>query len=169
VIVDGIKLAEFFGVSDRWIREWAEECGMPKVERGKYDLVECAKWRIKKLEEELDVAKNSGDADHLALKKQGQRLTNMEREFKFKKLIGELVESEAVRLAWTNETKNFRKALKALINKLVYALEEVTDKSKRQEIITREVNDCATTLGELRIENDEDNDELMKQIEEIDK
>lgn len=158
-------LAEFFGKTDRTMQRWVED-GMPKLEKGEYDLLECAKWRIHKLEEELETAKNSGDADHLALKKQGQCISNMEKEFKFKKLIGELVDSEAVRLAWTNETKNFRKALKALINKLVYALEEVTDKSKRQEIITREVNDCALTLGELRIEYDDDSDELMKRIEE---
>ena len=150
-------LADFFDRDIRTVQLWAEKDGMPKLAKGRYDLNECAKWRLQKLEEEIESLEDSGDKDHLALKKEGQRLSNMEREFKVKKLIGGLVDSEAVRIAWAKETKIYHEALKVLKIKLINALEEVTDRSKRQEIITREVNEAASILGELCIESDDDN------------
>ena len=111
MIVSVDILADFFDRDIRTVQLWAENAGMPKLAKGKYDLNECAKWRLQKLEEEIETLGNSGDKDHLALKKEGQRLSNMEREFRFKKLIGGLVDSEAVHIAWAKETKIYNEAL----------------------------------------------------------
>lgn len=164
MIVNVETLAEFFGKTARRIQQWADEDGMPKDSRGKYDLEECAKWRIKKLEEEIDIVRNSGDEKLYDLKMDNQRLSNIERELKLRRLMGELVESEAVRIAWTNETKNFRKGLKALKTKLINGLAGIDDENKKREIIQREIDMISNFMAELKVESEFDNDELLNEL-----
>jgi hypothetical protein len=143
---------------------WVENQGMPKDSHGEYNLIDCARWRIRKLEEENDILKNSGDENLHAEKLKGQRISNMEREVRYRRTLGELVDLEAVRMAWTTETKNFRKALKGLENKLNVSLENVSDPLKRKDIIELEIRDVLTTLGDLRIEIEDNTDEIINEF-----
>jgi phage terminase Nu1 subunit (DNA packaging protein) len=158
------ELAEFFGRTPRMMQLWVETQGMPRDSHGEYNLIDCARWRIRKLEEENEILKNSGDENLHAEKLKGQRISNMEREVRYRRTLNELVELEAVRMAWTNETKNFRKALKGLENKLNVSLENVTDPLKRKSIIEIEIRDLLTTLGDLRIEIEDNTDEIINEF-----
>lgn len=158
------ELADFFGRTPRMMQLWVETQGMPRDSHGEYNLIDCARWRIRKLEEENEILKNSGDENLHAEKLKGQRISNMEREVRYRRTLKELVDLEAVRMAWTNETKNFRKALKGLENKLNVSLENVTDPLKRKSIIETEIRDLLTTLGDLRIEIEDNTDEIINEF-----
>lgn len=160
ITVDVEYLADFFNVTARTIQNWVDDLGAPREERGKYDLIKFLKWRIRKLEDDLDIAKNSGDEKLHRLKIEGQRIHNQEKQIKLRKLLGELVEAEAVRIAWISETKIFGKALKSLINKLDTDLDEVTDRNQRYSIISMHVKDVMNTLGDLQIEAEDDKEEI---------
>jgi len=165
MLVNVNELADFFGRDPRTVQLWAEKDGMPREARGEYDMMKCARWKIQKLEDENDILRNNmGDEKLYDLKREDQIIKNKEREVKVRKMIGELVSVEAVRLAWTNETKNFRKALKALKNKLNYSLSGVIDDIKRRELISRDIDEISEFLSELPIDA-EDNESLFNEIQ----
>jgi len=159
LIVGVEDLAEYFGKTARTVQLWVDELGMPKIARGRYDLLECAKWRMQHLESELEVASNSGDETHHQLKMEGQKIMNQERSLKVKRMVGELVDREAVRIAWTNECNNFKKAVKSCENRLAYALQKYLTDAEAKVIIERELGDMLNILSELTIEEAEYEDD----------
>lgn len=167
-IVDVEYLANFFGVTARRVQQWADEDGMPRESRGEYDILKCARWKIRKLEEECEILRNSGDEKLHALKMEGQRIKNKKDELALRKVMGELVDYESVKIAWASETKTFAKALKVMINKLYDALEEVEDRIQKKSIIEREVKAVLNRLGDLDIKEDFDEEEYLQGNNEVD-
>lgn len=159
-IISVEELADFFNRDVRTVQLWAKNEGMPKNARGEYDILKCAQWKIRNLEEENEILRNSGDEKLYALKSEGQKIANKERELKLRKALKELVDVESVRIAWLGEMKIFSKALKALINKLSAALDGVEDREQRREIIERLVREVMTMIGELKITDTVEGDEL---------
>jgi hypothetical protein len=168
VIVDTEFLAEFFGVTERTIQLWAkdEKSPMPKLERDEYDLIEVVKWRIKRLEAKLEEL-GQGDPTLYRIKIKGEELRNAERQLKYEKLLGKLVDINDVKIAWTNETATFRSNAGGLVANLDIKLIGLVPDEKRneaRELIRNEVATYLNTLGELKIDVDE-----MDIVEEIDK
>lgn len=159
-IVDVTYLSYFFRVSDRRIQQWVNE-GMPREDRGEYNFVKCVDWRIKYLENKIEELQ-SGDEKLYQLKREGQALANRERELKLRKLAGELVILDDVKLAWVEEVKTFNKLLDSLQNKLDTA---IGGEGKYLPIIAEKINEIRTMLPcELRINLDEldDQDEVSE-------
>lgn len=158
-------IASFFGVSERRVQQFVEQ-GMPRDARGEYNLYECCQWKYADYERQLETLKNSGDEAHLELKKDGQRISNMERKVKLDAILAKLVEREAVRFEWTSEVKNFKRALKTLIPKLLARLEGVTDLEEIRKIITEEIDFILESLAtELKFEEtNEDRTTFLNEI-----
>lgn len=156
LVVPVADLAELFGVSERRIQQLVE-LGMPRLDRGKYNLFACVQWQLNEMEQSIETLKNSGDVDHLELKKEGQRLSNAERKVKLDVITGNLVSKDSVRYEWTAEVKSFKRALQTLHYRLVPALENATSNADMIEIIRREVDFVSNSLSEdLHIDESSD-------------
>jgi len=166
-------LADFFDRDVRTIQLWDEELkekyGSARVERGQYDFVKFVKSRILFLEDQIEIIKNSGDEKLHHLKMDGQKTANKINDLKLRRLLGELISFDAARLAWLNETTIFRKNTLALIPKLTTALEGVTDKHKRQTIISELIFETLNMLGDLKPDitiEPEEEEEIIKEVED---
>lgn len=164
-IVNVEFLAQFFKKDVRTIQLWSQisednKNPMPKIERGKYDFIECVRWRIERLEEQLYIAENSGDEKLHGLKVEGQRISNKERMLKLRKMMMELVPYDSARLAWLNETTIFRKNLLAVVPKICTAMESLAPghTTKIRQMVSEHIHDVLFGLGELRVDMDNDND-----------
>jgi uncharacterized iron-regulated membrane protein len=146
------EISEIFGVSAVTVSEWVA-AGMPKMAKNEYDVAACVQWRCARLKEAAEIARNSGDEKLHALKMQGQKIANKANEIKLRRMLGELVDLQAARLAWLNETTIFRKSLNAMVYKLSAALEGEHTKVARLGIIAKEVTEVLNMVGELRIES----------------
>lgn len=158
-VVTYTDLMYVFNVSHEGISNMVE-AGMPKLARGEYDLIECARWKIQQLADQLEVARTSGDEKLHGLKMQGQRISNKANEIKLRKMLGELVDLQAARLAWLNETTIFRKALSAMVFKLAAALDNADTKTKRLQAITAEVHAVMEMIGDIKLETEINIEEL---------
>jgi hypothetical protein len=167
ILVSVEYLASFFNRDIRTVQLWAKNDGMPKEEHGVYDLTACAKWKIAELLEEVEIIKASGDKKTHAVKLETQMIMNQEKKLKYLKTLGTLVNYDDVRIAWVGETKVFRKALNAMVPKLESALEGVTDKSRRRQIIQDKVKEVLNQISEnLKIETEsEDPEELPDMLD----
>jgi hypothetical protein len=167
--IDVKTLAELLKCDPRTIQLWVQNEGAPRTERGEYPLLKFLLWRINKLSSDLEIAQSSGDEKLHALKVDTQKIILAERKAKYKKMLGELVELETVRIYWRSEISYFKKAMNALKTKLLNSLEGITEKTDQMVIITREVNQALNAIAEepafetgidkeeiLNTENDED-------------
>jgi len=46
LVVSKQRLAKFFGITPRWVNRLADELGMPKDGRDKFDLIACSRWYL---------------------------------------------------------------------------------------------------------------------------
>lgn len=164
-LVDVNTLADLFNKDVRTIQLWASEQGMPKEGRGKYNLFNCIRWYVKYTDDKIVMLESSGDEKLHGLRMDGQHLANKEKSLKLRRLMGELVPVDAVRIAWVGEATIFRKALNAMGNKLNAQLDGITDKYKRLEIITREIREVLNMIGDLKI-NEDTEDTILDELEE---
>lgn len=150
-------IADLFDVSERRVQDYVSDDNMPKLARGEYNLFDCVRWKIKKLERENEMLKNSGNETRYAEQLKGDRYKNMKLAQDMLKSAGHLVEAEDVRIAWTTECNALRTALKGLIPDLTAALDNVQDDLKRKEIITKKIHSVAKYIAEeLTIEVEDD-------------
>jgi hypothetical protein len=163
-IVSVEVLAQFFEKEVRTVQLWASEFGMPKVERGQYDFLECTKWRIKYLEKEIEKLK-LGDETLYKLERDGAFITNQMRKVKLMKELKKLVELDLVNIAWANEVVAFRASLNALEYSLITSLQNLHDENKKREIIKKKIRGIKEQLGgELRIsESDEIDNDIIEE------
>jgi len=163
-------LAEFYEVDIRTIQLWDEKASenkMPsaRIERGKYDFVIYAKNIYKTLKDQNELLKSSGDEKLHALKMDGQRISNRERELKLRRLTGELVNFDKARHAWLDETTIIRRNILSLVPKLTTALENVTETHKKKQLILEQIHAVLNEIGELKIdlteEEEEENDTTL--------
>lgn len=136
------ELAEAFGKDDRTIQVWVTK-GMPKVERGMYDLAACLRWKTRQLEEEIDVLEQSGDKTLHAQRIYEMEMKNKERELKLRKMAGELIEKKDLTIAWVNEVRNFARHMKNMPERIVRMQEDKQlsrdELKKNIERVVREV------------------------------
>jgi len=76
------KLASAMNVTTRWVNKLVEE-GMPREERGKYDLAKCLLWYIRYLQAALERrAVPSPDGEFSSMKEERLALLRVERELR---------------------------------------------------------------------------------------
>ncbi|RMG78716.1 MAG: hypothetical protein D6707_09445 [Bacteroidetes bacterium] len=171
-LVDVHTLAEFWGVDARTVQNYAdaryENPPLPREERGKYNFVKAMKWMYNRQKRKIEILENSGDEKLHALKVNTQKVILEERKLKLRRLLGELVDADAVRIAWLTEVKYFEKAIDALVPKLDHALENVTDPNQRREILRKFINEAKLSIAQdLKIDQDEETEEeILKEIEQ---
>lgn len=160
--IDVQTLANLLNCEPRTIQLWVQNDGAPKSERGEYPLINFLLWRVNKLSSDLEIAKSSGDEKLHALKVETQKIVLAERKEKYKKMLGELVDYDMVKIAWRSEISYFKKSLNALKTKLLNSLEGIEDKNKKMIIINREVNEALLSMSEdLHIETQIDKEEIL--------
>ena len=120
-LVDAEILAKFFDREVRTIQHWSQVEGMPKEDRNLYDFVKCVKWRLQRLEDKIEELEK-GDETLYKLKQEYQRMMNIEKDLNIKKLAGDLVDYNQVRIVFTGMIKMLMTNLEALaprINKQI--------------------------------------------------
>ena len=150
--------AKYFGCTVRTVQNWAKD-GMPKSDRGEYDLLKCSRWYIQKLRREMASMKQ-GDQTLYRMKKQEQEMKNREREIRLKKLGGEYIELNLVRNGWLVVVKIIMKYLDNLPVRVrnKYTIDDTMFKNLREA-----VRDLRKDIADLSP------DDFMRELEEYDK
>ena len=148
-------LAEFFERDERTIHQWVAELGAPKEDRGAYNFVHFVRWRLKKLEADLQKEK-LGDETLYELQKEQTRLNNNMKQIKLAQLERQVIQTELVQAAWLTEVKMWVRSLDALavrINQSIAGdrttLNKITQEiSKLREAIATAQLDCEGVMLE---------------------
>jgi len=166
-------LADFFSVTDRTIQKWEEkfeEKKLPRArrDRGYYDFLVFILNIYNLQKEEIEMLKSSGDEKLHRLKMDGQRIQNKERDIKFRRLLGSLVDFNRVQAAVADVTLNWRKHILSLIPKITNATDGVVDRSKRIQQIEKEVHKLLVDLADqsnLKINIEEEIETTLEEEE----
>lgn len=149
-LVTVTELAIYFERDVRTIQLWAED-GMPKHARGKYDKDECAKWKIKKLEEENEILRTVGDKKLYDLKIKDQAIKNKKGEIDLKKMLAQVVEKRSVLIAWSNQNSVINSKIDTLKNDVLREVKENLNE-KQVKKLREHFNEVKDSISKLQIE-----------------
>ncbi|MHC1747447.1 MAG: hypothetical protein AB9856_03545 [Cellulosilyticaceae bacterium] len=174
--VSASVLADLLGVTDRRVRQLAEEGIFIRVSKGRYNLPESIKTYINMLKMEQDIV-NAGAADGLDLETERAIKTRVERkqaEIKLALMKGEVHKAAEVEQVMTDMLTSFRTRLLNVPAKLAPILVSRSEMGHIKNLITNEVIEVLNELKEYNpadfyandyIEYDEDEVEDYGAIE----
>ena len=153
-------LAELFVVDVRTIQNYAKFNGLPRDDRGEYPLVKCLLWQIKKITEEKEnLAKEN---PYSAARLESLSRENEMKQLRLKKMQGELLDEEQVRIAWVSEIKNIIRNIDSLavrINK-IYGGDSV-----QLAKVKKEIDDVKILISNTDIKYTDEFDDITEQNE----
>ena len=151
-LVSSLKLAEIFGVTDRYIRKLAKENIVKKSgTRGKYMLAESVKGFIEFLRESSSANIDLKDAK---LKKETEKITkDIElKSLKISELKNELHSAEIVKKVMTTMLTNLKGKLLAVPNKIAPLVVACDNLGDIQDIVLSSIEDVLLELSDYNPE-----------------
>lgn len=164
--VSATVLGELLSVTDRRVRQLAEEGIFKRVSKGRYLLPDSIKTYINMLKMENDIAA-SGGSNNLDLETEKaihERIKRQQSEIKLALMRGEVHKSEDVEEVMTDMLASFRSKMMSLPSKLAPLLLNKSEATAVREVLTREILEVLMELkdynpydfyGEEYIEYDE--------------
>ena len=143
--VSSVKIAEILGVSRAMVGKYVKK-GMPKHQRGKYDVVLCVQWVIEGLKEIRD---GKGDTSELALERlklyQSQRIkTDLENA----RVRGELLPAEDVADAFNAMAAEVATRLDAIGGRLASQLAGMKKPAEVQAVLLSEMREIRASIAD---------------------
>ncbi|QEH67276.1 hypothetical protein [Cellulosilyticum sp. WCF-2] len=164
--VSATVLGELLSVTDRRVRQLAEEGIFRRVSKGRYLLPDSIKTYINMLKMENDIAASGGN-NNLDLETEKaihERIKRQQSEIKLALMRGEVHKSEDVEEVMTDMLASFRSKMMSLPSKLAPLLLNKSEATTVREVLTREILEVLMELkdynpydfyGEEYIEYDE--------------
>ncbi|MEC1744132.1 hypothetical protein [Schinkia azotoformans] len=147
MIVTTKEISEILGLSDRRIRQLADENALVKVGHGKFDLPQSIQKYI-----EYQVAKVAGDVDDDMNKLKEETLWTRARrkksELEYKIMSGELHRSQDIEEVMNAMLSSFRAQLLAFPTKVSPKIVGQTEIMAVKELMKKEVYDLMTELSD---------------------
>jgi len=117
-VVDLRQVSKALNVSERRIQQLAKE-GLPKEERGKYELGKCMLWYIRYLQVALEASgrRDSGESEFIGAREERARLLRAEAELKEMELAqkrGQLVAIADVEAEYTSLVLSIKARIMAI-------------------------------------------------------
>ena len=149
ITVDENYLIELFDISGRSIRRWVSEDNMPREGANKYDLIKCVQWRVKTLNNEIEMLKLSGDEKLHELKKRETEQNIKTKQVNYKILLGKYVDKKATLIAFSNTVNIIDSAFTSLEHDLIREL-DLTE--KQATTLTKEFANTKEYIHNLDVE-----------------
>jgi|GEM_PF-6734218 len=150
------ELAAFWGVDARTVQNYAdvrfEEEPLPRDGRGLFNFVKAQKWMYNRLRKKIEVLETAGDEKMYAQKLLDIRVKRELNETKLKIMQQQLVEKQAVLMAWTNQINVIKNYINSLKYDLFRETADVTDELEKREIIERNINLALARITKVEIE-----------------
>ncbi len=152
ITVSAGVLSKIIGVSDRRIRQLADEGILTKVSSGRYNLQESLHSYILQLRVSNDAEKSQTDLedklDFSMEKAMHERVKRHITELKYALMKGQVHRSEDVEAVMTNMLINFKTKLISLPSKLTPLLVDRDNKKYILELLTNEMHEVLTELSD---------------------
>src|SRR5215469_7783064 len=149
-VVDLKQVSKALNVSERRVQQLAKE-GLPKEDRGRYDLGKCMLWYIRYLQAALEASgrRDSGDAEFIGAREERARLLRAEAELKEMELAkqrGQLVAIADVEQEYSNLAHAIKARIMAIPPRLAAEIVGETSRVMAQAKIEKY---CKEALAQL--------------------
>ena len=143
-IIKATELAKLLGITDRHLRNLANEGVIKKTEKGKYLLLESVRGYIEYIESKNDVDLNLKDEK---IKEEIKKIKK-ETELKIKELKNQLHSANIIEKVMTSSLVNLKGRLLSLSNRLAPQLIALDNLGEIQEVIQDSIVEALEELSE---------------------
>lgn len=149
VVVAGGYLANIFGITDRRVRQLAEEGVIARVKKGRYDLVESIKGYIVYLKTNQDIkeSKSEADLDYDMERAKHERIKREIAELNLAEMKGQIHYADDVEKVMNDMLSNFRSKVLSMASKLAPILIARNDINQIQDMINKEAYEVLEELS----------------------
>ena len=149
-LTDVHTLAKFFDRDIRTIQNWVND-GMPRAIRGKYNFINCVKWRLQKLEDENEILRTAGDEKLYARRMHGQDIKNKRDEIALKRELSQLIDKNTSLRVFSNQTVIINSKINNLENDINQEIGNILNKKQKKKM-SGFFNDLRISISSLDIE-----------------
>ena len=139
------QIAHLLNLSERMVNLHVKQHGMPRIDRGQYDIVACVHWYIEYLQKLIKDARR-GDETEQQARARLTRATADLRELELAKAKGELIEVDQAKSLWERLIVSFKTRMLGIPTKAPQRLIICKDINQIKDLLEREIYEA---LGEL--------------------
>jgi len=153
--VDSSLLEKILSVSDRRIRQLADEGILVRVTKGKYDLVNSLRNYIRYLKLSHEAEKAAGDMtlDYDLEHAKNERVKRMQNELKFKLMKGELHKAAQIEMVVSDMLVTFRNRMMVMLDKLTPMLLNQGETGFVKRLLEKEIYEALNALKNYNAED----------------
>jgi len=143
-------LAKLLDITERRVRQLSAEGIIPKVSRGRYEMVGAVRGYIRYLRD-LNLQGDVGPADYATQRARLVKARADLAEMEASEMRGDLLPAPDVTAAWTEIVALMRARLLVLPDKLAPVVHETTSINQAKDVIKRAVFEVLTEISETEV------------------
>lgn len=144
-------LAKLLDITERRVRQLSAEGIIPKVSRGRYEMIGAVRGYIRYLRE-LNIQSDVGPADYGTQRARLVKARADLAEMEASQMRGDLLFAPDVTAAWTEIVALMRARLLVLPDKIAPVVHETTSINQAKDVIKKAVYEVLTEIAETEIE-----------------
>ena len=145
------QIAHLLQLTPRMVNLHAKEHGMPRIDRGQYDIVACVHWYIEYLKKLIKDARRGDETEQQARARLTIATADL-RELELARAKGELIEVDLVKILWERLVASFKTKMLSIPSKLPQWLIICKDINQIKGLLDQEIYEALSELSRADID-----------------
>ena len=145
------QIAHILKLTPRMVNLHVKDHGMPRVNRGEYDLVQCVHWYIDYKDQIIKEARRGDETEQQARARLVKATANL-RELELAEARRQLISVGMVKFLWERIVVTFKTKILSIPSKLPQRLIVCKDINQIKDLLEREIYEALSELSESDID-----------------
>ena len=145
------QIAHLLKLTPRMVNLHAKDHGMPRIDRGQYDIVACVHWYIDYLKQQIKEARRGDETEQQARTRLTVATADL-RELELARAKGDLIEVDLVKILWERLVASFKTKILGIPSKLPQRLIICKDINQIKGLLEQEIFEALSELSRSDID-----------------
>jgi phage terminase Nu1 subunit (DNA packaging protein) len=140
------QIAHLLKLTPRMVNIHVKHNGMPRVDRGQYDVVKCVHWYLDYKDRLIGEARRGDESEQQARARLTKATADL-RELELARERGELIPADTIKFLWERVVVSFKTKMLSIPTKLPQRLVACRDINQVKDLLEREIYEALNELS----------------------
>ncbi len=145
------QIAHLLNLTPRMVNLHAKDHGLPRIDRGQYEIVACVHWYIDHLKKLIKDARRGDETEQQARARLTIATADL-RELELARAKGELIDVDLVKILWERIVASFKTKMLSIPSKLPQRLIICRDINQIKGLLDQEIYEALSELSRADID-----------------